>query len=246
MPVVAVAGERRVVVFAAASTTEAVTALAERFNARNDVDVVPSFAASSTLARQIESGAPADIYISADRRWMKYLTERGLIDPASRCDLWRNRLVLVAPADSALALDIVPGFPLVAALGGGRLAIGDPDHVPSGIYARQALDALGVWPAVADRVVRTADVRAALALVARGEAAAGIIYATDARVSERVRIVGAFPQTSHEPIVYPAGRVAGSDNPAAAGFLAYLHSNDARATVGRYGFSAFQGSACSP
>ena len=242
---VATAAER-VVVFAAASTTEAVGALAERFSARTGTEVVPSFAASSALARQIESGAPADLFISADRRWMDHLAARGLIEPGSRCDLMRNRLVLIAPADSPMTLRIAVGFALAAALDGGRLAVGDPDHVPAGIYARQALEALGAWPSVADRLVRSADVRAALALVARGEAAAGIAYATDAGVSERVRVVGAFPAESHDPIVYPLARVAGADNPNAAAFYDFVVSAEGRALLAEHGFETNTGLTCSP
>lgn len=243
----ATAGERpRVVVFAAASATEAVSAMADRFAALSGAEVARSFAASSVLARQIESGAPADIFISANTRWMDYLAARGRIDAASRCDLVRNRLVLIAPSDSALALRIAPGFALAAALEDSRLAIGDPDHVPAGLYGRQALEAMGVWPAVESRVVRSANVRAALMLVARGEAAAGVVYATDAAVSDRVRVVDVFPRASHDPIVYPVARVAGSDNPAAAAFFAFLVSAEGRAVLAEFGFDTSTGTSCSP
>ena len=155
----AAAEPARVVVFAAASMADAMTALTERFNDRAGAPAVPSFAASSTLARQIESGAPADVFVSANRRWMDYLVERGWIDGASRCDLMRNSLVLVAPSDGDFDVRIGPGFDLAAALGERRLAIADPDHVPAGVYGRQALEALGAWRTVQDRLVRTADVR---------------------------------------------------------------------------------------
>ncbi len=238
-PAQSLAGETPVIVFAAASMAAPVEALAVSFNERHGgAAVTPSFAASSTLARQIEYGAPAHIYISANRQWMDYLDERGRIDRSSRCNLVGNRLVLAAPADSALDLAIAPGFDLLAALGGQRLAMGDPDHVPAGMYGRQALEGLGVWPSVADRLVRSPDVRAVLALVARGEVAAGIVYASDASVSGHVRIVGAFPAASHDPIIYPIARVAGDDAPAAAtAFYDYLVSAEGRALLADHGFA---------
>ena len=242
----AAAEPARALVFAAVSTVDAVEALAARFTERTGLAVLPAFAASSALARQIDSGAPADIFISANARWMDYLAARGRIDAASRCDLVRNRLVLIAPSDSALALRIAPGFALAAALEDSRLAIGDPDHVPAGLYGRQALEAMGVWPAVESRVVRSANVRAALMLVARGEAAAGVVYATDAAVSDRVRVVDVFPRASHDPIVYPVARVAGSDNPAAAAFFAFLVSAEGRAVLAEFGFDTSTGTSCSP
>ncbi len=239
----------RVVVFAAASTTEAVTALAERFGRRSGIHVVPSFAASSTLARQIELGAPADIYIAADRRWMAYLAGRGLIDGARTCELARNRLVLVTPRDRApwpAQVRIAPGMDLTALLDGGRLAMADPDHVPAGMYGRQALETLGVWPEIADRLVRSADVRGALALVARGEAAAGIVYATDARISTRVRVAGSFPAASHDAIVYPVAPVGDTLSPGAAAFFDYAVSAEGRAVLAEFGFDTDEGPACSP
>lgn len=242
----AAAEPARAVVFAAVSTVDAVEALAARFTERTGLAVLPAFAASSALARQIDGGAPADIFISANARWMDHLAARGRIDAASRCDLVRNRLVLIAPSDSALALRIAPGFALAAALEDSRLAIGDPDHVPAGLYARQALKAMGVWPAIESRVVRSANVRAALMLVARGEAAAGVVYATDAAVSDRVRVVDVFPPASHDPIVYPVARVAGSDNPAAAAFFAFLVSAEGRAVLAEFGFDTSAGTPCSP
>lgn len=241
------AGEpARVVVFAAASMTEAVQALADRFAARSGVTVLPSFAASSALARQIENGAPADVYISADQRWMDRLAGQRLIDADSRCELARNRLVLIAPKDSTLALTIAPGFPLAAALGDARLAIGDPDHVPAGIYGRQALERLGVWRTVENRLVRSVDVRAALALVARGEVPAGVVYATDAAIGGQVRVVDTFPAASHDPIVYPVGRTAATQNPAAGDFLAFITSDEGRAVLAGYGFETDAGVRCSP
>lgn len=231
------AGETRVILFAAASMAAPIAALAGKFNDRNGgAAVTPSFAASSTLARQIENGAPVQIYISANRRWMDYLDEHGLIDRASRCQLAGNRLVLAAPANGDFELVIEPGFDLLAALRGQRLAMGDPDHVPAGIYGRQALENLGVWPSVADRLVLSPNVRAVLALVARGEVAAGIVYASDARISEDIRIVGEFPAASHDPIVYAVARLADHDNAVAAAFYAYLFSDEGRALLAAHGF----------
>lgn len=232
------AGEASVLVFAAASTTEAVSEAARLFAARGGGRVRASFASSSTLARQIEQGAPADLFISANPKWMDFLEARGLIVPASRFDLLGNRLVLVAPADSAAApVPIGEGFPLAEMLGGRRLAMGDPDHVPAGIYAREALRSLGVWAEVAERLARTGDVRGALALVARGETPFGIVYASDAAAAPGVTVVGAFPQGSHPPITYPAALVAGRETSTARAFLAFLATPEARSLFERHGFA---------
>lgn len=222
--------------FAAASTTTAFDELISRYQASGGGPVVPSYASSSTLAKQIVNGAPADIFVSANESWMDHLAKNGAIEPSSRRELLANRLVLVAPADTAWSVTIGPGFPLAAALGNGRLAMGDPDHVPAGIYGRQALGALGVWTAVADRLARAADVRAALVLVERGEAPAGIVYATDAAVTPKVRVVGVFPETSHPPIRYPAAIVAGRATPEVERFFAFLASEAAAAVYGKFGF----------
>lgn len=226
-----------VTVFAAASTVDAMTEAAETFAARNGTRVRVSVAASSTLARQIENGAPADIYVSANVRWMDYLAGRGMIDVSSRADLLGNRVVLVAPAGSRLAVEMGPGFDLRRALGNGRLAMPDPDHVPAGIYGKQSLLRLGAWKAVEPRLARTRDVRAALALVSRGEAVAGVVYATDAAADPKVRVVGVFPADSHEPVVYSAAMVAGRRSPGARAFLLFLRSDAARAIFARYGFA---------
>ena len=233
-----------VVVFAAASMADAIEALTRQFNRSHDATVVPSFAASSTLARQIEASAPAQIYISANPQWIDYLDGRGLV--AERCNLVGNRLTLIAPVDRPLTLRIAPGFDLAGALGDRRLAIGDPDHVPAGLYGRQALDHLGVWQALSDRLVHSADVRATLALVARGEVAAGIVYATDARLSDHVQVVDVFPVDSHDAIVYPVARIAGANNPAAESFFAYLVSEPGRALLADYGFDTEIDAPCSP
>lgn len=222
-------------VFAAASTADAMTEAVAGFEKRSGVAVRLSFASSSTLARQIENGAPAQVFVSASPEWIDYLESRGHLEAGSRTHLFSNRLVLIAPRESPLAIAIAPSFPLAEALGSGRLAMGDPDHVPAGVYGRQALEALGVWSEVAPRVARTADVRAALALVARGEAAAGITYATDAAISAKVRIVGAFPPDSHPKVSYQGAIVAGAAGPAAARFLAYLGAG-AMDIFARHGF----------
>jgi molybdate transport system substrate-binding protein len=226
----------KILVFAAASTTGAVGEITEIYTSRGLADVRAAFAGSSVLARQIAAGAPADVYISASPEWMDYLAGERAIETESRVDLMANALVLIAPADSRLRLRIEPGFPLAEGLDGGYLAMGDPDHVPAGIYAKAALIDLGVWPALAGRLALTADVRAALALVERGEAAAGIVYATDAGVSSRVRVVGAFPAESHPPISYPAAIVAGRDRPEVRRFFAFLTSAEAAAVFARHGF----------
>jgi molybdate transport system substrate-binding protein len=230
---------RPVTVFAAASLTDVLTELGDSFTKSTGVRTRFSFAASSLLARQIEAGANADVYFSADRDWMDYLEQRDLIQKATRHDLLGNRLALIAPADSSVQLKIAPGFPIVAALGKGRLATGDPDAVPVGRYARSALTSLGVWNEVADRLVRAEDVRTALMFVARGEAPLGIVYETDVRVEKRVRLVGVFPEDSHPPIRYPMAlaKVAIAD---AARFADYVRSDASRAVFERYGFIALR------
>ena len=230
------AATARVLVFAATSTTGALGEIGEIYGARGLGTVRTAFAGSAALARQIIAGAPADIYISASPQWMDYLAGEGAIEPASRFDLLGNRLVLIAPADSRLRLAIEPAFPLVAALDGQRLAMGDPDHVPAGMYAKAALIHLGIWPALTGHLALTADVRAALTLVERGEAAAGIVYATDAAITSRVRMAGTFPADSHPPITYPAAIVADRDRPEVRRFFAFLASAEAAAVFARHGF----------
>lgn len=226
-------------VFAAASLTEAVTEISAAFEAETDQTVDTVFASSSTLARQIESGAPADVFISASPAWMDYLDEQELIDPPTRIDLLVNTLVLIAPSGQRESLN---GFAqLPEALGeDGRLAIGDPDHVPAGIFAAEALLSLGLWDQLADRTARTGSVRAALALVERGEAPFGIVYATDADITDRVAIVASFPEDSHQPIVYPAARIAApgptADDRAVLDYLRYLVSDAAADIFRAHGF----------
>jgi molybdate transport system substrate-binding protein len=194
-----------------------------------------SFAASSVLAKQIEAGAPADVFISADRDWMDYLDERHLLRAGTREDLLGNELVLVAPAGSTVQVTLAPNVDFATALGGGRLATGDPDSVPVGRYAHEALVKLGVWDQVAPHLVRAENVRMALEYVARGEAALGIVYRTDALAEKRVRLVDVFPAATHAPIVYPVALTAGA-NARAASFEAFLEGDAAREIFVRYGF----------
>ena len=226
-------------VLAAASLQESLTAAADRWAAKGHARPVISFAASSALARQVEAGAPADLFISADEEWMDYLVGKDLIVPASRADFVTNRLVLVAPAGKAPRLSMGKNMPLARALGeNGRLAMADPDAVPAGKYGKASLQALGVWPSVANRVARGENVRAALALVERGEAPLGIVYATDARASTKVSIVGTFPASSHKPIRYPLARLKAATNKEAEAFRRFLLSHEGRAIFQRFGFSA--------
>ena len=224
-----------ITVYAAASLTEALQELGDRFSKATGIPVKFSFAASSTLARQIEAGSAADVFLSADQEWMDYLDRRAILQHASRRNVLGNRLVLVAPADSKIELKIGPNFPLRQALGQGRLATGDPDMVPVGRYARSALLSLGVWNDVVDRLVRAESVRSALIYVARGEVPLGIVYATDARIDPKVRIVDFFPPMSHPPIVYPVAltRVASTE---AARFVEYLRGPDGVDVFEKFGF----------
>ena len=227
------ASEDEVSVFAAASLTTAFIEIAEVYDGG---DLRPVHAASSALAQQILHGAPADLYISANPQWMDHLEDRQAIEPESRHDLLGNRLVLVVPARRPLGLTIGPGFPLADALGTRRLAMGDPAHVPAGIYAKAALESLGVWQAVAPKAAFSAHVRAALALVESGGAGAGIVYASDAAASARVRPIGAFPADSHPPIRYPMAIVAGRDRTAVRRLAGFLRGPDAAAIFARHGF----------
>lgn len=225
-------------VFAAASLKEALDDQVARFAAGGRDRVRVAYASSSSLARQIANGAPADVFVSADIDWMDYLAGRKLIEPESRVNLVSNRLVLIASADSRIEVHIAAGFALVGLLGTGRLAIADPDHVPAGKYARAALESLGVWKSVAARAARTENVRIALALVARGEAPLGIVYRTDALAEKRVRVAAEFPATSHPPIVYPAAAIVSGRTAAAARFLAFLRSPASRTLWEKHGFLA--------
>ncbi|MCZ8261355.1 MAG: molybdate ABC transporter substrate-binding protein [Beijerinckiaceae bacterium] len=217
--------ERPILVFAAASLQTALHAIAAEWRKTGGNRVTFSYAASSALARQLEQGAPADLFASADLDWMDWAQQRNLIRPESRKTLLENSLVLIEPTDRpATALRIAPGFTLAEALGDGRLATGNVQSVPVGRYAQQALTRLGVWEAVGPRIAGTENVRAALALVARGEARFGIVYATDAKAEPRVRIVDTFPTGSHAPIHYPFALASGTPHPQAKSFLDYLSS----------------------
>lgn len=229
------AGE--VTVYAAASLSNAMQDVLKAWQARSGHRAKTSFAASSALARQIESGAPASVFVSADEQWMDYLEQRRLLAPGTRADLLGNRLVLVTPADGTASVALAPGFDLPRLLGTGRLAVGDPAHVPAGKYAQAALTHLGVWPVAEKRLVRADSVRAALAYVERGEVPAGIVYSTDAAAAPRVRVAGVFPASSHPPIVYPMALVAGQDNEAARSFHTFLKAEEAATIFKHHGFA---------
>lgn len=223
MPVAARA--QNVTIFAAASLTDALKDAAAVWQRQGHPPLRLSFASSSTLARQIAQGAPADIFASADEKWMDYLASRKLIVPKTRKDLFGNDLVLVVPADHPRHVTIRKGFDLMALLGpNGRLAVGDPTHVPAGIYAKQALTWLGVWQQVKGHLAPALDVRAALLLVERDEAPAGIVYSTDAASTKGVMTAGVFPNDSHKPIAYPFAIVKGHDTPEARALLKFLES----------------------
>lgn len=224
-------------VLAAASLQEAMTDAANAWTGKRHPRPVVSFAGSSALARQIEMGARADLFISADNEWMDYVAGKGLVRPQSRALLLSNRLVLIAPAASKVQMTIRPAFPLARALGNGRLAMADPDSVPAGKYGKAALMHLRVWSLVEGKLARAENVRAALTLVERGEAPLGIVYATDARASPRVRVVGTFPAKSHPPITYPIALLKSATNPEADAFRRFLLSREGKAIFARRGFS---------
>jgi molybdate transport system substrate-binding protein len=225
------------VVLAAASLQESMTAAADAWARAGHPRPVVSFAASSTLARQIEAGAPADLFISADEEWMGALAAKKLLAPETRADLLGNRLVVVEPAGRHSGIP-TNGAGLERVLGAGPLAMADPDSVPAGKYGKAALEKLGAWNTLAPRVVRTENVRAALALVERGAAPFGIVYLTDAKASPKVRVAGIFPRGSHPPITYPIARLARSANPEGEDFRRFLLSSRGRAIFARFGFSA--------
>lgn len=228
-----------VLVFAAASLTNALEAVDRAFTAATHIPVKESFASSAVVAKQIASGAPAEVFLSANLKWMDYLEKQHLLAPGSRQDLLGNRLVLIAPAGSRVHLAIAPHFDLARALGTGRLAIGEPDTVPAGIYARQALTHLGVWTQVSSRLAPAENVRAALAYVARGEAPLGIVYRTDALQEKHVRIVGVFPESTHPPIRYPVALLIHA-SPEAMRLLHFYRSPRAKEIFRSYGFQALE------
>lgn len=228
----------RVTLFAAASLTDAVDALAERYMRDHDVEVVPVYAASSTLARQIANGAPAEIYLSANEQWMDWLGSQEGVPLTQRHDVLNNRLALIAPRDSDLE-DFTPDetASIAERLGEGRLALGNPEHVPAGIYAKQALTSLGQWTSLAPRLARADNVRSALALVERGEAPLGIVYASDAQASDKVETLGLFPDASHEPIIYPMALIGDAPSDAAKSLADWLDGRQAAAIFQRFGFT---------
>lgn len=228
--------QQPVTVFAAASLKNALDAASEAWTVKSGVDASVSYAGSSALARQIEAGAPADIFISADLDWMDYLAERNLIDRESRSNLLGNRIVLIAAAGTP-AVDISRNFDLSALIGDGRLAMAAPDSVPAGRYGKAALERLGVWESVEQKIAGAENVRAALQYVSRGEAPYGIVYRTDAASDPGVAIVATFPEDSHPPIIYPIAQLQSADNPAAADYIAFLRSDEARRFFEAEGFT---------
>ena len=234
------AQSQKLIVFAAASLKDALDEVNAVYQREKGQETATSYAASSTLAKQIEAAAPADVFISADLDWMDYLAKRNSIKPQTRANLLGNRLVLIAPANSAVKLDIAPSFPLARALGNGRLAIADPNGVPAGRYAKAALESLGVWSSVANKLAPAENVRATLALVSRGEAPVGIVYQTDAVADKGVKIVGTFPDNTHPPIIYPIAVVAASTNRGAPGYVAFLKSPTAGPIFEKQGFTVLE------
>jgi len=236
-PDLARAQEGGVLVFAAASLKNALDAINAQWQKETGKRATISYGASSALARQIEQGAPAQMFISADLDWMDYLAQKSLIESGTRSNLLGNRIVLIAPRDKAQRLEIRPGFDLAGVLGEGRLAMANVDSVPAGKYGKAALEKLGVWASVSAKVAQAENVRAALLLVSRGEAPAGIVYQTDAAADPNVKIVGTFPEDAHPPIVYPMALTAHANHPDAAAFLAYLKSARARPIFEAQGFA---------
>jgi molybdate transport system substrate-binding protein len=236
----AAAQDGEVLFFAAASLKNVLDAVDTQYQQDTGKHVTVSLAASSTLAKQIEGGAPADIFMSADLDWMDYLAQRNLIKADTRKNLVGNELVLVAPRDSTVQVTIAPGFDLAKLLAGGKLAMADTSAVPAGKYGKAALEKLGVWDKVSGQIAQAENVRAALALVARGEAPLGIVYQTDAAVEPGVKIVATFPADTHPPIIYPVALLAGSKNPDGAGYLNYLESAKALPLFEKQGFTVLK------
>jgi molybdate transport system substrate-binding protein len=230
--------QERVMVFAAASLKNALDAANAAWTAKSSKAAVVSYAASSALAKQIEAGAPADVFISADLDWMDYLEQHDLIQPRTRANLLGNRIVLIAPASlDTPNVKIEPGFPLAAMLGDERIAMGEVNSVPAGKYGKEALEKLGVWDEVKDKVAGAENVRAALALVAQAEARLGIVYETDALADESVETIGVFPEDSHPPIIYPIAVTTDAANPDAEAYVAFLKSTDAAPFFEAEGFT---------
>jgi molybdate transport system substrate-binding protein len=225
-------------VFAAASMKNALDDVDAAFTKATGVKVIASYAASSALAKQIEQGAPADIFISADLKWMDYVADKKLIRPDTRVNLLGNRLVLIAPADSKLNnIKIEKDFDIVKLAGDGRIAVADVKAVPAGLYAKTALESLGAWAAAEPKLAQAENVRATLAFVARGETPVGIVYETDAKIEPKVKVIGAFPEDSHPPVTYPVAATVASKNPATERYLNFLRSSAAKTIFETYGFS---------
>lgn len=237
------AAEEAITVFAAASLKNALDDTDAAFSKAMGIKVVASYAASSALVKQIEQGAPADVFISADLRWMDYAAEHKLIKPDSRVNLLGNRLALIAPQDSKLdhvAIAKGPGdlgFDIAKLAGDGRIAVADVKAVPAGLYAKTALQTLGAWTAAEGKLAMAENVRATLAFVARGETPVGIVYETDAKIEPKVKIVGVFPDGSYPPVIYPAAATAATTNPAVARYLDFLRTGAAKEIFEKYGFS---------
>jgi molybdate transport system substrate-binding protein len=234
------AAQERVTVFAAASMKNALDAANKAWGGEAGKDVTVSYAASSALAKQIEAGAPADVFISADLDWMKYVSDKNLVKEDTKSNWLGNRIVLVAPKDNAEPVDIAPGFDLAGLLEGGKLAMGAPDSVPAGKYGKAALEKLGTWASVEKSVAGAESVRAALALVSRGEAPYGIVYATDAAADPGVAVVGTFPEDSHPPIIYPIAVLSESTSPDAGAYVDYLKSAEAAPFFEKEGFTVLK------
>jgi molybdate transport system substrate-binding protein len=233
----AAAQQNSIIVFAAASMKNALDDVDAAFSKKSGVKVVASYDASSALIKQIEAGAPADVFVSADLKWMDYGVQKKVINNDTRVNLLGNTLVLIAPKDSKIGnVTIGPGFDLAKLAADGRIATGDVRAVPVGIYAKEALEKLGAWASVEPKMAMTATVRAALILVARGEAPLGIVYSTDAKVEPGVKILATFPENTHPPIVYPVAATANA-KPGTAAYLAFLRSSAARTIFERYGFA---------
>jgi molybdate transport system substrate-binding protein len=232
------AAQDSITVFAAASLKNALDDADSAFTKATGVKVVASYEASSALAKQIEQGAPADVFISADLRWMDYAAEHKLIKPDTRVNLLGNKLVLIAPADSKLdKVMIAKGFDIAKLAGDGRIAVADVKAVPAGLYAKAALESLGAWAAAEPKLAQAENVRATLAFVARGETPIGIVYETDAKIEPKVKIAGVFPDGSYPPVTYPVAETASSNNAAVARYLGFLRTGAAKAIFEKYGFS---------
>lgn len=233
----AAADAKTITVFAAASMKNALDEVDAAYSAKSGVKIVASYAASSVLAKQLEQAAPADVFVSADLAWMDYAIKKKSINEATRVNLLGNKIVLIAPKDSKIdKVDIKQGFDFAKLAGDGRIAVGDVTSVPAGKYAKAALEKLGSWPATQPKLAMAENVRAALALVSRGEAVLGIVYETDAKVDPGVKILGSFPEGSHPPIIYPVAATANANNDTGA-YLAFLRSAAAKTIFEKYGFT---------